>query len=35
MDEETLVRAAQKGDRQAFGKLVERYSAAAFARQFG
>src|SRR5262245_37619648 len=35
MDEETLVRAARRGDRGAFDRLVERYSHAVVARQFG
>jgi len=35
MDEETLVRAARRGDRSAFDRLVERYSHAVVARQFG
>jgi len=35
MDEETLVRAALRGDRSAFDRLVERYSHAVVARQFG
>src|SRR5688572_16726060 len=35
MDEETLVRAARRGDRRAFDRLVERYSHAVVARQFG
>jgi RNA polymerase sigma-70 factor (ECF subfamily) len=35
MDEEALVRAARRGDRGAFDRLVERYSRAVVARQFG
>jgi RNA polymerase sigma-70 factor, ECF subfamily len=35
MDEETLVRAARRGDRTAFDRLVERYAHAVVARQFG
>jgi RNA polymerase sigma-70 factor, ECF subfamily len=35
MDEESLVRAARRGDRGAFDRLVERYSHAVVARQFG
>jgi RNA polymerase sigma-70 factor (ECF subfamily) len=35
MDEETLVRAARRGDRAAFDRLVERYAHAVVARQFG
>src|ERR1051325_6155826 len=35
MEEETLVRAARRGDREAFGRLVERYSRAVVARQLG
>ena len=35
MDEETLVRAARRGDRNAFDRLVERYSHAVVARQYG
>ena len=35
MDEETLVRAARRGDREAFGRLVERYSRAVLGRQLG
>jgi DNA-directed RNA polymerase specialized sigma24 family protein len=35
MDEEGLVRAARRGDREAFGRLVERYSRAVLARQLG
>ena len=34
MDEETLVRAARRGDGAAFGELLERYSRAVLARQF-
>lgn len=35
MDEDTLVRAAREGDRQAYGTLVERYARAVTARQYG
>jgi len=35
MDEEGLVPAARKGDRDAFARLVGRYSRAVLARQFG
>jgi len=35
MEEEGLVRAARRGDREAFGRLVERYSRAVVARQLG
>ena len=35
MEEEALVRAARRGDREAFGRLVERYSRAVVARQLG
>jgi RNA polymerase sigma-70 factor (ECF subfamily) len=35
MEEEALVRAARRGDREAFDRLVERYSRAVLARQFG
>lgn len=35
MEEEALVRAARRGDRDAFGRLVERYSRAVVARQLG
>ena len=35
MDEEALVRAARRGDRPAFDRLVERYAHAVVARQFG
>ena len=35
MEEEPLVRAARRGDREAFDRLVERYSHAVVARQFG
>ena len=35
MEEETLVRAARRGDRAAFDRLVERYAHAIVARQFG
>jgi RNA polymerase sigma-70 factor (ECF subfamily) len=34
MDEERLVRAARRGDREAYGELVGRYSRAVLARQF-
>jgi RNA polymerase sigma-70 factor (ECF subfamily) len=33
MDDESLVRAARGGDRVAFGRLVDRWSAGVFARQ--
>ena len=35
MEEEALVRAARRGDREAFGRLVGRYSRAVVARQLG
>jgi len=35
MEEEALVRAARRGERAAFDRLVERYSRAVLARQFG
>jgi RNA polymerase sigma-70 factor (ECF subfamily) len=35
MEEDALVRAARRGDREAFDRLVERYSRAVVARQFG
>jgi len=35
MEEEALVRAARRGDRASFDRLVERYSHAVVARQFG
>lgn len=35
MEEEALVRAARRGDRAAFDRLVERYAHAVVARQFG
>ncbi len=35
MEKEALVRAARRGDREAFGRLVERYSRAVVARQMG
>ena len=35
MEEETLVRAARRGDRAAFDRLVERYAHAVVARQYG
>lgn len=35
MDEETLVHAARRGERAAFGILIERYSRAVLGRQFG
>lgn len=35
MDEEGLVQAARKGNRDAFAELVKRYSRAVLARQFG
>jgi RNA polymerase sigma-70 factor (ECF subfamily) len=34
MDEETLVRAARRGEGAAFGQLLERYSRAVLARQY-
>jgi hypothetical protein len=34
-DELDLVQGARAGDRRAFGRLVERYSRAVLARQFG
>ncbi|MBI3857463.1 MAG: hypothetical protein HY293_17405, partial [Planctomycetes bacterium] len=35
MEEEALVRAARRGDRASFDRLVERYAHAVVARQFG
>ena len=35
MEEEALVRAARRGERAAFDRLVERYAHAVVARQFG
>src|SRR5436190_20197837 len=35
MEEEALVRAARRGDRGAFDRLVERYARAVVTRQFG
>jgi RNA polymerase sigma-70 factor, ECF subfamily len=35
MEEEALVRAARRGERGAFDRLVERYARAVLARQFG
>ena len=35
MEEEALVRAARRGERAAFDRLVERYARAVLARQFG
>lgn len=35
MDEEPLVRAARRGEREAFDRLVERYSRVLLARQLG
>jgi hypothetical protein len=35
MDDEALVRAARKGDREAYGRLVARYARAVIARQYG
>lgn len=35
MEDEALVRAARRGDREAYGRLVARYARAVLARQYG